>query len=49
MAGMGVKAYRFLISWSRIIGDGTTATVNQEGIDFYNRLIDTCIAHDIEP
>ena len=49
MADMGVKAYRFSISWSRILGDGTTATVNQEGIDFYNRLIDTCIAHDIEP
>lgn len=49
MADMGVKAYRFSISWSRILGDGTTATINQEGIDFYNRLIDVCIAHDIEP
>lgn len=49
MAEMGVKAYRFSISWSRIMSDGTSASLNQEGIDFYNKIIDTCINHDIEP
>lgn len=49
MAEMGVKAYRFSISWSRIFTDGTKATFNQEGIDFYGRLIDACLAHGIEP
>lgn len=49
MAEMGVKAYRFSISWSRILPDGTTDSVNEEGIDFYNKVIDTCLAHGIEP
>jgi beta-glucosidase len=49
MAEMGVKAYRFSISWSRIFTDGTKATINPEGIDFYNRLIDACLAHGIQP
>ena len=49
MARMGVHAYRFSISWSRILTDGTRAGLNQAGIDFYNRLIDCCLEHDIEP
>lgn len=49
MAEMGVKAYRFSISWSRILSDGTTDSVNKEGIEFYNKVIDTCLSHGIEP
>lgn len=48
MAEMGLKAYRFSLSWSRIIPDGV-GEVNQKGIDYYNRLIDTLRAHGIEP
>ncbi len=46
---LGVKAYRFSISWPRILPDGTTGNINQEGIDFYNRLIDLLLQKNIEP
>ena len=36
MAEMGFKVYRFSVSWSRILPQGT-GEVNQEGIDFYNK------------
>lgn len=42
-----MKLYRFSISWARIMPDNTT--VNQLGIDYYNRLIDELVAADIEP
>lgn len=45
---LGVDAYRFSISWSRVMPDGT-GRINQKGIDFYNRLIDGLIARGIEP
>jgi 6-phospho-beta-glucosidase len=48
MAEMGFKVYRFSISWSRLLPEGT-GRVNQEGIDFYNNLIDECIKYDIIP
>jgi len=48
MKTMGLKAYRFSISWARILPDGT-GTVNQKGLDFYNALIDELIAAGIEP
>lgn len=43
MAQLGIKHYRFSIAWSRIIPDGRGA-VNQQGIDFYKRLVD-CLRH----
>ncbi|MBX2849616.1 MAG: beta-glucosidase [Acidiferrobacterales bacterium] len=49
MANMGVDAYRFSISWSRVLSDGTTDSLNMAGIDFYSRLIDTLIDNDITP
>ena len=48
MAKIGIKAYRFSISWARIIPEGT-GKINQKGIDFYNNLINCLIAHGIEP
>jgi beta-galactosidase len=45
---LGLKAYRFSISWSRIYPDGS-GVINQAGIHFYNKLIDTLLDHDIEP
>jgi len=45
---LGFEQFRFSISWSRILPDGH-GRVNQAGIDYYNRLIDRCIALDIEP
>ena len=49
MADMGVTAYRFSISWPRVLPDGTNTTINQAGIDFYNALIDCCLEHGIQP
>ncbi len=48
MAEIGVGAYRFSISWSRILPDGT-GRVNQAGIDFYRRLSKELIGAGIEP
>ena len=48
MAELGIKAYRFSISWSRIFLDGTGA-VNRRGIDFYNDLINELLRYGIEP
>lgn len=48
MKELGVKVYRFSISWSRILPQGR-GEVNREGVAFYNRLIDELIAHDITP
>lgn len=43
MAQLGIKHYRFSIAWPRIIPDGRGA-VNEQGIDFYKRLVD-CLRH----
>lgn len=48
MAEMGFKVYRFSVSWSRLLPEGT-GRVNQEGIDFYNNVIDECLKYDIMP
>ncbi|VAH27186.1 unnamed protein product [Triticum turgidum subsp. durum] len=48
MKDMGFDAYRFSISWSRIFPDGT-GKVNQEGVDYYNRLIDYMLQQGIAP
>lgn len=45
---MNIKNFRFSIAWSRVIPNGT-GTPNPKGIDFYNRLIDKCLALGIEP
>lgn len=47
-AEMGFKAYRFSIAWTRIIPNGVGET-NQEGIDFYNNMIDECLKYNIQP
>jgi beta-glucosidase len=48
MADLGIKHYRFSISWPRVIPDGRGA-VNEKGIDFYKRLVDTLRDHGIRP
>jgi beta-glucosidase len=48
MADMGVKAYRFSISWSRIFPEGT-GKVNEAGLAFYSRLVDALLSHGIQP
>src|SRR5665811_40477 len=48
MAGLGFNAYRFSISWSRVLPAGT-GTVNEAGLDFYRRLVDALLAAGIRP
>ena len=48
MKKMNIKNYRFSISWSRIIPNGT-GTLNEAGINFYNEVIDFCLACEITP
>ena len=48
MAKIGVRAYRFSVSWPRVQPDGTGA-VNDEGLDFYDRLVDSLLAAGIRP
>ncbi|KAJ4842662.1 Beta-glucosidase 13, partial [Turnera subulata] len=46
----GLNAFRFSISWSRIIPHGKIQWgVNEEGIAFYNNLIDECLRNGLEP
>ncbi|KAM5567360.1 hypothetical protein ABKV19_015443 [Rosa sericea] len=48
MKDMGLDAYRFSISWSRIFPNGT-GQINQAGVDHYNKLINSLLAKGIEP
>lgn len=48
MAEMHLKAYRFSISWPRVLPHGT-GVVNERGLDFYNRLVDALLARGIQP
>lgn len=45
---MGLKAYRFSVSWPRVIPEGT-GEVNEEGLQFYSDLVDELLAQGIEP
>ncbi|KAM0230895.1 hypothetical protein ACHAPO_008951 [Fusarium lateritium] len=50
LARYGAKAYRFSLSWSRIIPlGGRHDPVNEEGIAFYNKIIDGLISRGITP
>jgi beta-glucosidase len=48
MAELGLQAYRFSVSWPRVLPAGTGA-VNQRGLDFYDSLVDELLEHDIAP
>ncbi|MDX3452177.1 GH1 family beta-glucosidase [Streptomyces sp. ME02-8801-2C] len=45
---LGVHDYRFSISWSRLLPEGTGA-VNAKGLDFYDRLLDELLTAGIAP
>ncbi|KAJ7948517.1 Beta-glucosidase [Quillaja saponaria] len=48
MRDMGMDAYRFSISWSRIFPNGT-GELNREGLNYYNSLIDALLEKGIQP
>uniref|UniRef100_A0A2K5J2E8 Lactase/phlorizin hydrolase n=1 Tax=Colobus angolensis palliatus TaxID=336983 RepID=A0A2K5J2E8_COLAP len=49
LQNLGVSHYRFSISWSRILPDGTTRYINEAGLNYYVRLIDALLAASIQP
>lgn len=48
MKKIGLQAYRFSISWPRILPKGR-GKVNQKGLDFYSKLVDGLLAANITP
>jgi beta-glucosidase len=48
IAELGLDAYRFSVSWPRILPAGT-GPVNAAGLDFYDRLVDELLGHGIAP
>ncbi len=48
MRSLGLKAYRFSTSWPRVLPGGR-GPVNLPGLDFYDRLVDSLLAVNIEP
>ena len=48
MKELGMKVYRFSLSWARIIPDGD-GEVNQKGLDFYRNVIEELVRQGIQP
>lgn len=48
-AEMGFKVYRFSISWSRIFPNGDEEKANEDGLKFYEMIIDELLKYNIEP
>ncbi|XP_048137289.1 beta-glucosidase 12-like [Rhodamnia argentea] len=50
MKEMGLDAYRFSISWSRVLPKGKLeGGINKKGVKYYNNLINELLAHGIQP
>ncbi|NWY48330.1 LPH hydrolase, partial [Sylvia atricapilla] len=49
LKSLKVSHYRFSISWSRVLPDGTTRYINEKGLNYYERLIDALLAANIKP
>jgi beta-glucosidase len=48
MASLGLGAYRFSVSWPRVLPEGT-GRVEPRGLDFYDRLVDALLERGIRP
>ncbi|MEO8578257.1 MAG: GH1 family beta-glucosidase [Gemmatimonadales bacterium] len=48
MAELGLQSYRFSIAWGRVLPNGV-GRVNEPGIDFYSRLVDSLLERGIKP
>uniref|UniRef100_A0A3Q2ULR7 Lactase-phlorizin hydrolase n=1 Tax=Fundulus heteroclitus TaxID=8078 RepID=A0A3Q2ULR7_FUNHE len=44
-----VNHYRFSISWTRVLPDGTTNYINEAGFSYYDRLVNALLAENIQP
>ncbi|MBZ0301025.1 MAG: beta-glucosidase [Anaerolineae bacterium] len=48
MSDLGLQAYRFSVSWPRVLPAGVGA-INPAGLDFYDRLVDGLLEAHIQP
>jgi beta-glucosidase len=48
MGNIGLKGYRFSISWPRVIPEGI-GKINSKGLEFYDKLVDELLENKIEP
>lgn len=49
MKTLHIKNHRMSLAWTRIFPDGTKASRNQKGIDFYDRMIDGMLENGVTP
>ncbi|GCC31093.1 hypothetical protein chiPu_0009549 [Chiloscyllium punctatum] len=49
MRGLQTNSYKFSLSWSRIFPTGNRTKQKQDGIDYYNKLIDNLLESNIQP
>ncbi|WP_217614716.1 glycoside hydrolase family 1 protein [Cellulomonas sp. GbtcB1] len=49
LAEMGFRTFRFSIAWARIFPNGDETEPNEEGLAFYDRVLDECEKHGMEP
>src|SRR5690349_11081990 len=48
MKQLGLNAYRLSIAWGRVLPEGR-GRVNERGLAYYDRLVDTLLAHGLSP
>lgn len=49
LKSLKVHYYRFSLSWTRILPNGFSNKINPDGINYYNNLINSLLANNIEP
>ncbi|KAE8742663.1 lactase-phlorizin hydrolase-like [Frankliniella occidentalis] len=48
-AALKLQVYRFSVSWPRVLPEGDTSVINQDGVNYYKNLIEELIKHNIQP
>ncbi len=48
LKNLNFNHFRFSFSWARLLPNGT-GQINERGVDFYNRMIDSCLELGIDP
>lgn len=48
LAGLGLSAYRFSVSWARVDPEGT-GQWNEKGLNYYERVVDACLVAGVAP